>query len=760
MKALIKPLQQQAFYAFDPFWPQRIQEWLSDQTIGSIEDRVDLVRQYIKIHHEDTLHIDFDGNKAFQPFWNDLLLGLLTQIPEDHELRVTLGTNIKRLNINVNLLSKLSVFKGLRQLTLEQTLNVPSLEFFSDLAALPDLPELRKLELKNCIYLRHLNGLEHVSGVTELTLKGCSLLKNLNGVEALSQLKKIIVSRCDNLQEIHSLRNTDHLKRVTLQDCPKLKNLNGLKNKNLSDTTLNLSNFKSLSDISGCGGFPQLKVLHLGNCKAITSFKVLSDLPQLETIDGHSGQLLSCYEHLKPSGTIQTLTLLKLDGFRELTSLRGLERFDPHHLSLEGCANLLSLEGIEAMKNISKLNLKNCQNLKSLEPLRDLHQITDLNLENCDRLQSTTGIESLTALTTLNVSGCRRLRSLSALQQLPALREIDISGCYALGVESELNFAQPVTLIWNAARFPLEPPHLLEPFLNSGNLTTLWLKHCPVGILQKFGTSATIQVLRMEYCPDNLIDADVQGFSQLKTVERSPNELAKNLVRLKVIAGQLLPEIPETELIPEGPLSTREIHNSLLELLTSTDSLMVQSGVELFRSLADEELTDFLLEFMRYHPGGNRRLADGKSEYYCGLLEAQTPFPQRFSEGVSRDYALAGIISYGTGSQVEKLRSSITTLRFRGFSTEVLENMTTLKILNLSNSPIKQLSGLSTLTALERLDLSNCQQLKTLPFASLPKNLRWLDISGCDALANTSWSMYQKDQSITIKAGGAIWNRE
>lgn len=115
------------------------------------------------------------------------------------------------------------------------------------------------------------------------------------------------------------------------------------------------------------------------------------------------------------------LTRLNVENYPgdDLIPLARLHRLKELQLTSR---KLNSLQGIENLPVLERLDLYSCPKLSSLEPLTACDRLKTLEIESCKQIKSLSGIEALGNLKTLHLINCGKLPS---LRPLAGMRELE-----------------------------------------------------------------------------------------------------------------------------------------------------------------------------------------------------------------------------------------------------------------------------------------------------------------------------------------------
>lgn len=247
--------------------------------------------------------------------------------------------------------------------------------------------------------------------------------------------------RCNSFTELAELLDApEELLELTITSG--LEQLNGL-DKFSGLQSLVIENGRNLTELKELAYLPGLKSLTLLSCHSATDFSVLSVLTRLTELTIES-------KYLKGTGFLNYLPELTklsvLDG--DMLRLEGLNKLQNlTSLTIQKIKNLQSLEGIETLTNLSELTvtipysceppkLKNLVKLKHLSIsgmkdtsfLRTMDKLERLEMSSCE-IRKPEDFAQLTSLKTLqlkNLSGA--VNGFSFLNYLTALETLNMQG--------------------------------------------------------------------------------------------------------------------------------------------------------------------------------------------------------------------------------------------------------------------------------------------------------------------------------------------
>ena len=332
---------------------------------------------------------------------------------------------------------------------------------------------------------------------------------------------------------------------------------------------------------------------------------------------------------------------------------------------------LSSLDGIQYLTILTRLDLFNCSQLGDLRPLMGLPQLKRLSLPGCSQISDLSPLANLEQLTRLDLSGCSQISDLSPLANLPQLMELDLSDC------SQVSDSSPLAGLINLTSLNLSDCSRLSTLNLTGlvNLTSLNLLDCP--FISSINLTDLIKLPLLE----------LAGRSQLRSVSLS------GLISLKMLSLSSCSHLSTISLI-DLP--------QLLELDLSGSSHLSIFSMTNLRQLTSLTLSDF------------SQVSD---------LSLLVELKQLTSLTLSNCSQLNDLSALASLRQLTSLTlsglSQVSTISLMG-----LEQLTSL---TLSDCPQVSYLRLTSLTELTSLNVHDCSQLSNLNLTHLSR-LTHLDL--------------------------------
>ncbi|XP_061993984.1 disease resistance protein RUN1-like [Rosa rugosa] len=642
----------------------------------------------------------------------------------------------------------------------------------SKLATFPKIlvkmDSLRLLSLKGSDIRELDESIKNLNGLEELDLSGCKNLTTLPcNIYGLQNLKTLDASGCSKLATFPKIPvKMDSLRRLSLSGSDikeldeSIENLTGLEYLDLTDcknlTTLpcsiyGLQNLNTL-DASGCSKlatFPKIPVkmdslrrlylkgsdireldesienlngleeLDLSGCKNLTTLPCsIYGLQNLKTLDASGCSKLATFPKIPVKMDSLRRLFLKGSGIRELDesieNLNGLEELD-----LRGCKNLTTLPcSIYGLQNLKTLDARGCSKLATFPKIPvKMDSLRRLFLKGSDIRELDESIENLNGLEELDLRGCKNLTTLPcSIYGLQNLKTLDASGCSKL------------------ATFPKIP-------VKMDSLRRLFLKGSDIRELDE-----SIENL------NGLEELDLRGCKNLTTLPCSIYGL-QNLKTLDARGCSKLATFPK---IPVKMDSLRRLYLKGSDIRELDESIENLNGLEELGLRGCKNLTTL--------PCSIYGLQNLKTLYAGGCSKLAT-FPKIPVEMDSlRRLSLKGSDIRELDESIENLNGleelglrgckNLTTLPCSIYGLQNLKTlyaggcsklatfpkipveMDSLRLLSLKGSDIRELDeSIGNLIGLEYLDLTDCENLTTLPCSIYGlQNLWFLDLGECSKL--------------------------
>ncbi|BBG96454.1 LRR and NB-ARC domains-containing disease resistance protein [Prunus dulcis] len=544
------------------------------------------------------------------------------------------------------------------------------------------------------------------TGMVHLHLKGCAKCTSLPSLGQLPSLKDLVIEAMDGINHVGldfygdgdaSTIPFPSLETLKFENMKEWEEWSSLEDGRLQGIPglreLSVFRCPKLRKISH--GFASLKKLHIKYCGALTSFSHHPELGNLEPVQFCSLQqlvLVGCKELEDLPVTLPSLEGLVIDGCEKLAALPRLMGLCTlsvldSNAELLGCMNELTslsslrLNHISHVKSLPEGFIRHSTKLEelSLDSFSELFQLSNeqLRIEWCPKIESfpDTGFPSM--LKRLVIGECGGLKSLpkEVLHNNNCLEYLDIHKC-----SSFISFLEEGNL-------PTTLKHMKVYYCKI--LTSL-----PGGLMIK--DNMTLQILEIDNCPSlisfpsgelptTLERLEIGDCSNLQTL---PLNLV-NLVNLETLETVRISECEKLKSLPEFIYKLKRLQRLEISFCPSLISLP-KSGLPTNLRLLTVTDCEML------NPVDEWKLHKLKSLH--DLIFGGFP----------------GLVSF---SNEYLLPHSLTSL--------VVQRLPDLESIS---------EALQNLTSLQKLVISECDKLQSLPMNGLPATLGDLSIRYCHLL--------------------------
>lgn len=238
----------------------------------------------------------------------------------------------------------------------------------------------------------------------------------------------------DSLVEVHGALNLKYNSLETLEGLGALERIHGTLgvNEDQLPTLLGLDSLEEVQELTlwDCDGL--LSLTGLNTLSEVAGWMTLDDLPALTGLAGLGGL-----------AGVETLNIRHCDS---LLDLQGFGALSVGAVSINYCAGLQSLAGLERAGRIVSLGVRACPSLESLDGFPDVPTLNGLELQDLDSLESISALSSVTWMQRVLISACPNLASLDGLgavqtiesrlhlNNVNAIPDVDdLSALYTLG---------------------------------------------------------------------------------------------------------------------------------------------------------------------------------------------------------------------------------------------------------------------------------------------------------------------------------------
>ncbi|MDF1849352.1 MAG: leucine-rich repeat protein [Verrucomicrobiales bacterium] len=259
-------------------------------------------------------------------------------------------------------------------------------------------PKLADLVFTESTALEDVSAIEGLPELKTLDLSGCSQVAALD-ISTLPSIENLYLSRCRKLTAL-DLSSATGLQQLYLDGCAGLKEIVGLDG--LSQLTdLDVSNATGLIHLSGVEKLSSLVVLDIRNVD-LTDFSGIGALPTLRVLR-MGGQ--DAIETLEPFSEMESLNEIHLEACPNLYSLKGIPPSINQYAGFTHCPKLESLAGIEVAGGIEQLDLSGCENLHDVTAVAELRSLLQLSFVKCRQVTEIDFVENLPKLVIVALGG-------------------------------------------------------------------------------------------------------------------------------------------------------------------------------------------------------------------------------------------------------------------------------------------------------------------------------------------------------------------
>ncbi len=491
-----------------------------------------------------------------------LIRGNLKAIAAHFPFLKSLNLNRYRSKIDV---AHLKDFKNLKILSyvkgfFEFNLAIENLDKLNDLTQLEEFhwQSLRTNSL-------NLENIQKLTNLKTIYINNTQVI-NHECIKQLTALQKITLDSLDSLNDLKFLANLENIQSLELNDGNRadkwLENLSEFKNLftlHISGWDLNV-NLAVLRD----NKLKHLKIEELG--KEYTQIRGINYFPSIEDLEIITEQIdLEDYNLLINLKKFQlsSLTILNFDHIRRFSLLEEL-KLDGQH------SDLPSLEIIGELKNLKKLTLYDFSNVINLNFINELKNLTHFEAKGCQFLEITElgNVSSLKSLTiksnqtsfdltclsqTTNLNSLKlSYPSLLNLEQLNSLKELSYLKLTVqtgkISIEDFKHCQQLETLSFSG----FEDINDIEKLKNFSQLKNLSFNKCiNTNInLEYIAEVKNLNFLHLEKCRDIFGWANMKKFNRLRKLNIVGYQLTDQYLKEVVkIASIRFIEIDKTNLI-------------------------------------------------------------------------------------------------------------------------------------------------------------------------------------------------------------------
>jgi len=613
----------------------------------------------------------------------------------------------------------------------------------TDLSCLSEAKSMYSLDLFDLKALTSLNGLQDHTGLTNLYIDNCDRLSDLEALNSCSFLQELYMEDC-SVSDLSFLTGAKALKRLEVRNTETLRSFHGLE-EHKSLRWVNASETQNLWDLSALSSCEGLESLVLYTCFALRDISPVVTLPKLKDLQIYGSELTNVdflwdvrnkeyfsfgiaempnWEGLAAIEKYSYLNITDRNG-NALPYVENATVTDFELWNRGGLGN--HSEGLDITKLPSVTNELRLHCVTSLEGI-DQPLVSRMMLDDCPYLTTLKGMEGLPRLTNLAISNCPRLTDWAGLYELEHLRAINLEALFTLP--------------------------------DFGNITA---EHIDLITIYDLKDLSCFENYGQDRYDISLMDVD--GVTDLSPLYHLHGERLAVPAHLKDQAQAMVDSglLDEYEVkYPEGWWEPIEPHIELLSL-NEIDTLpsALLSRVDRLTLAGDAVLPNegaWVNEDWSTNPPALYVCYDGEEERYpvepgtltdltclqklTGLRELTVcAQPQLTSlEGIQAmgdlkdlDVRQCPALTDGSAAftvqSLEELRFRFTGVR----SIQGIQNLYALRMLDLNNNPVDDLSPLAACTALEdvnfQLPMMTFEELKAQP-EEVRQNIKNLSIAG------------------------------
>lgn len=251
---------------------------------------------------------------------------------------------------------------------------------FSNLNDIHDLTSLRSLkEVTGRFDIFHTENLQSLSGLDGLkTIDYLGLFHNvaLTDVSAIGNLLNISgginFQQNDILKNFIGLEGIKRLKYLGFSNNPELTSLDGFDGLENIDGILRLNGNNKLASIKALKNVRKLGSFDMYRCDNLESLEGLEGLESLGRLTLTNNSVFNLDVFLEPSSNMTKIDTIDIYD-APFSNLRGLFNLQTSNLvRIRECSNLLSLKGLEYLRNVKELHIESNSRLNDYCDLRGL----------------------------------------------------------------------------------------------------------------------------------------------------------------------------------------------------------------------------------------------------------------------------------------------------------------------------------------------------------------------------------------------------
>ena len=316
------------------------------------------------------------------------LFGMQISIPsnlldqESWKCSVTKKDGITRFQINGNAIAaKIDEEKGCNSILSHNIGNVAALALenlpIADLSILNGFSNsLSAINIKKCVSLSSLSGIESKKGIHTFKLWWSEYLKDVNELKGLKKLTTLMLSRCTALKDINPIGDLSEILNLDLSGCKSIKGIECLHGLNKIQK-LGLGYCKSLKTADTIKNFENLEVLDLWGCGELRDISFLRNLKKIKNLNLSWCDGLKDISFISDLPELEYLELKKLEFLENVDFVAGLDKL--HTIDISECKEVKDLAQVGELPRLQKIDIRNCVRIASIDVLRGCAELKEIS---------------------------------------------------------------------------------------------------------------------------------------------------------------------------------------------------------------------------------------------------------------------------------------------------------------------------------------------------------------------------------------------
>ncbi|KAG1661490.1 hypothetical protein FOA52_010205 [Chlamydomonas sp. UWO 241] len=341
----------------------------------------------------------------------DLVDSVVAQlaVPRRNGTGVSLESCLPRFAASLrDLTLQMQQFGDLRELCDLSSLELPHLEKLDlrgptkEDSAVWDFPalshvaaaKLQELRLSGAS-LQSMEAIGSCQALRLLSLQCCNKLRDLGCLRSCGQLQRLHLFECHELADLGDLRDCSNLTAFSMFECRRIGSLAALSGCSQL-TYLVMADLDRVSDLTPLKALP-LRSLSMGGIRSSPDVSALSALSQLTELR------LADHWAVFRLVTLPQLQVLDIDGCKALTDLSPLGGCRLlEDVSMRSCTGVTSLAPLGGLPRLERLRMSSCFGVTDLVPLSTCTALRNLGI----RRSGVSDLSPLTVLTNLVLFDC------------------------------------------------------------------------------------------------------------------------------------------------------------------------------------------------------------------------------------------------------------------------------------------------------------------------------------------------------------------